>query len=35
MEYDFVARAGLSGMNMGQGVAEIDLYAPMSSTTKS
>ncbi|RED60462.1 stage IV sporulation protein A [Cohnella lupini] len=28
MEYDFVARAGLSGMNMGQGVAEIDLYAP-------
>nr|WP_208414563.1 stage IV sporulation protein A [Paenibacillus castaneae] len=28
MEYDFIARAGLSGMNMGQGVAEIDLYAP-------
>ncbi len=28
MEYDFVARAGLSGMNMGQGVTEIDLYAP-------
>ncbi|MFC4302777.1 stage IV sporulation protein A [Cohnella boryungensis] len=28
MEYEFVARAGLSGMNMGQGVAEIDLYAP-------
>jgi len=27
-EYDFIARAGLSGMNMGQGVAEIDLYAP-------
>ncbi len=28
MTYDFIARAGLSGMNMGQGVAEIDLYAP-------
>lgn len=28
MEYDFIARAGLSGMNLGQGVAEIDLYAP-------
>lgn len=28
MNYDFIARAGLSGMNMGQGVAEIDLYAP-------
>ncbi|MCI3920277.1 stage IV sporulation protein A [Paenibacillus sp. TRM 82003] len=27
-EYDFIDRAGLSGMNMGQGVAEIDLYAP-------
>lgn len=27
-EYDFIARAGLSGMNMGQGVAEIDLFAP-------
>jgi stage IV sporulation protein A len=27
-EYDFISRAGLSGMNMGQGVAEIDLYAP-------
>jgi len=27
-EYDFIARAGLSGMNLGQGVAEIDLYAP-------
>jgi len=27
-EYDFIERAGLSGMNMGQGVAEIDLYAP-------
>lgn len=26
--YDFVERAGLSGMDMGQGVAEIDLYAP-------
>ncbi len=26
--YDFIERAGLSGMNMGQGVAEIDLYAP-------
>lgn len=26
--YDFVERAGLAGMNMGQGVAEIDLYAP-------
>ena len=28
LEYDFIARAGLSGMNLGQGVAEIDLYAP-------
>lgn len=28
LEYDFVDRAGLSGLNMGQGVAEIDLYAP-------
>ncbi|GJM68223.1 hypothetical protein HMSSN036_04390 [Paenibacillus macerans] len=28
MEYDFIERAGLSGLNMGQGVAEIDLYAP-------
>lgn len=28
MEYDFIAKAGLSGMDMGQGVAEIDLYAP-------
>ena len=28
LEYDFIAKAGLSGMNMGQGVAEIDLYAP-------
>lgn len=28
MEYDFISRAGLSDMNMGQGVAEIDLYAP-------
>ena len=27
-EHDFVEQAGLSGMNMGQGVAEIDLYAP-------
>ncbi|MGC5324548.1 stage IV sporulation protein A [Brevibacillus sp. SYSU BS000544] len=27
-EYDFVDRAALAGMNMGQGVAEIDLYAP-------
>lgn len=26
--YDFIERAGLAGMNMGQGVAEIDLYAP-------
>ncbi len=26
-EYDFIERAGLAGMNMGQGVAEIDLYA--------
>lgn len=28
LEYEFIAKAGLSGMNMGQGVAEIDLYAP-------
>ena len=28
MEYDFINHAGLSGMNMGQGVAEIDLFAP-------
>lgn len=27
-EFEFIARAGLAGMNMGQGVAEIDLYAP-------
>jgi len=27
-QYEFISRAGLSGMNMGQGVAEIDLYAP-------
>lgn len=27
-EYDFIERAALAGMNMGQGVAEIDLYAP-------
>jgi stage IV sporulation protein A len=26
-QYDFIERAGLAGMNMGQGVAEIDLYA--------
>lgn len=26
--YEFIERAGLSGMNMGQGVAEIDLFAP-------
>jgi len=26
--YDFVERAALAGMNMGQGVAEIDLHAP-------
>lgn len=28
LQYDFVARAALSGVDMGQGVAEIDLYAP-------
>ncbi|MFC5531739.1 stage IV sporulation protein A [Cohnella yongneupensis] len=28
VEYDFISRAGLSGMNLGQGVAEIDLFAP-------
>jgi len=28
LQYDFIERAGLSGMNLGQGVAEIDLYAP-------
>ncbi|MDB5053808.1 MAG: spoIVA [Bacilli bacterium] len=27
-DYDFVDRAALAGMNMGQGIAEIDLYAP-------
>lgn len=26
--YEFIERAALSGMDMGQGVAEIDLYAP-------
>ncbi len=27
-EYDFIDHAGLAGIEMGQGVAEIDLYAP-------
>lgn len=27
-DYDFIDRAGLAGLNMGQGVAEIDLFAP-------
>ncbi len=27
-EYDFIEHAGLAGIEMGQGVAEIDLYAP-------
>ncbi|AHD05178.1 stage IV sporulation protein A [Paenibacillus larvae] len=27
-EYEFIERAALAGMDMGQGVAEIDLYAP-------
>ena len=27
-DYEFIERAALSGMDMGQGVAEIDLYAP-------
>ncbi|MBA4601294.1 stage IV sporulation protein A [Thermoactinomyces mirandus] len=27
-QYDFIDKAALSGMDMGQGVAEIDLYAP-------
>lgn len=27
-EYNFIEKAALSGMNMGQGIAEIDLYAP-------
>ncbi|SEN27725.1 stage IV sporulation protein A [Lihuaxuella thermophila] len=26
--YDFIDKAALSGMDMGQGIAEIDLYAP-------
>ncbi|MFS1512337.1 stage IV sporulation protein A [Chengkuizengella sp. SCS-71B] len=26
--FDFIDRASLAGMNMGQGIAEIDLYAP-------
>jgi stage IV sporulation protein A len=26
--YEFIDRAALAGMNMGQGIAEIDLYAP-------
>ena len=28
VQYEFIARAALSGVDMGQGVAEIDLYAP-------
>ncbi|MBN2909686.1 stage IV sporulation protein A [Polycladomyces sp. WAk] len=28
VQYDFIERAALSGMDMGQGIAEIDLYAP-------
>jgi len=28
VEYDFIERAGLAGMEMGQGIAEIDLHAP-------
>lgn len=28
LQYEFIARAALSGVDMGQGVAEIDLYAP-------
>lgn len=28
IEYEFIEKAGLSGMDMGQGIAEIDLYAP-------
>ncbi|MFD2672887.1 stage IV sporulation protein A [Marinicrinis sediminis] len=28
LEYEFIQRAALAGMDMGQGVAEIDLYAP-------
>lgn len=27
-DYDFIDRAGLAGIEMGQGIAEIDLYAP-------
>ncbi|UOK56870.1 stage IV sporulation protein A [Bacillus sp. OVS6] len=27
-EYDFIDRASLAGIEMGQGIAEIDLYAP-------
>jgi stage IV sporulation protein A len=27
-EYEFIDRAGLAGIEMGQGIAEIDLYAP-------
>ncbi|HWO75859.1 MAG TPA: stage IV sporulation protein A [Bacillus sp. (in: firmicutes)] len=27
-EYEYIERAGLAGIEMGQGVAEIDLYAP-------
>ncbi|HZH61573.1 MAG TPA: stage IV sporulation protein A, partial [Metabacillus sp.] len=27
-EYDFINRASLAGIEMGQGIAEIDLYAP-------
>ncbi|KAB7708902.1 stage IV sporulation protein A [Bacillus aerolatus] len=27
-EYEFIENAGLAGMDMGQGVAEIDLFAP-------
>ncbi|AEI41336.1 stage IV sporulation protein A [Paenibacillus mucilaginosus] len=27
-QYEFIDKAALAGMNMGQGVAEIDLYAP-------
>ncbi len=28
VEFEFIDRAGLAGIEMGQGVAEIDLYAP-------
>ena len=27
-DFEFIDRAGLAGIEMGQGVAEIDLYAP-------